>query len=431
MENHKLKILVIGSGGREHAIAWKLAQSDKTEKIYVAPGNGGTACENKCENLTVENDLRSLVGQVALAAFAKTKEIQLTIVGPENFLDAGIVDIFQKYGLAIIGPNKRATQLEASKSFSKEFCKKYGVRTANGQEFTNPDEALKTTRYHFKTQSLPMVIKANGLAAGKGVVIAQDLYTANSTINNFMKNKILGEAGTSIIIENFLPGREVSVMAAVSNGTIKPFIAAKDYKRRFENDAGPNTGGMGAIAPVPFNEEDFLKYILEPTLKGIKAEGFDYKGFLFFGLMINEGKCSLIEYNVRLGDPETQALLPLLESDFVELCEAILNGNLENFPLIWKSGAICAPVLVANGYPGEYSKNDIITIDEAALAKTGAKIFIAGAKLENGLHTTGGRVLAAAGYGLNIKEARRCANKALDTVTFSGKKFRRDIGLVL
>jgi phosphoribosylamine--glycine ligase len=450
-----MKALVIGSGGREHAVAWKLAQSEKIEKVYAAPGNGGTAREDKCENVPFGNGPGELPGggpvspegQAALAAFAGEKGVDFTVVGPEDPLEAGIVDVFRARGLAVVGPDRRAARLEASKAFSKEFMKRHGVRTAAGREFTRSEEALEAARRYFgdtEIRSLPMVIKADGLAAGKGVVLAEDLAAAEKTITAFMRDKSLGEAGASVVIEDFLPGREVSVLAAVSvvpgkRGVIRPFIAARDHKRRFEGARGPNTGGMGAVAPAPdFDDQagrDFLAAILEPTLKGMEAEGLDYRGFIFFGLMVNAGRCSLVEYNVRLGDPETQAVLPLLDTDFAELCRAILDGSLGDFPLSWKPGAVCAPVAAAEGYPGAYRKGDPISIDEKILAETGAKLFIAGAAWdeapqagEPGLRTSGGRVLAASAYGAGPEEARERAYRALEAVGFAGKSFRRDIG---
>jgi phosphoribosylamine--glycine ligase len=346
-----------------------------------------------------------------------------------------------------VGPDRKAARLEASKAFSKAFMKKYGVRTAAGRECTSPEEALEAARRHFanpETASLPIVIKADGFAAGKGVVLAEDLSAAEKTVAAFMLDKSLGEAGASVVIEDFLPGKEVSVLAAVSvspgkKGFIRPFIAARDHKRRFEGGKGPNTGGMGAIAPAPdFTDEierDFLAAILEPTLKGLEAEGLEYRGFIFFGLMVNAGRCSLLEYNVRLGDPETQAVLSLLDSDFAELCGAILDGGLGDFPLSWKPGAVCAPIAVAEGYPGAYRRGDPISVNEKILAETGAKLFIAGAVWdeapragEPGLRTSGGRVLAASAYGSGPDEAWERAYRALEAVSFAGKSCRRDIG---
>jgi phosphoribosylamine--glycine ligase len=445
-----MKILIIGSGGREHALAWKLAQSDKVEKIYVAPGNGGTAQESKCENADGLGDGTSPASQKALIRFAKENHIDLTVVGPEGPLAEGIVDRFRSEGLAIIGPDQKAARLEASKIYAKAFMKKYGIRAAGSRNFDDPAAALKFARQYFngkvntKTAAkAPLVIKADGLAAGKGVVIAKDLGEAEACLVNFMKNGALGTAGTLVVIEEFLEGKEVSILAAVSvkpgkAGSIRPFISARDHKRRFESAKGPNTGGMGSIAPVPdFSpeaEKDFIKNILNPTLKGMKDAGMDYRGFIFFGLMIKDDCCRLLEYNVRLGDPETQSVLPLMDSDLAELCLAMLDCRIADFPLNWKPGAVCSPVAVAEGYPGSYRKGDPIAINPAAFGKTGARLFVAGAQRGeggasgSGLHTTGGRVLAVSCYGNDAEDAYEKAYRAMAAVHFEGMGFRKDIG---
>jgi phosphoribosylamine--glycine ligase len=287
------------------------------------------------------------------------------------------------------------------------------------------------------------VVKADGLAAGKGVIVAENYGEAAEALDSFMEKRSLGTAGQTVVLEEFLPGREVSILAAVSvkpgagGGTILPFVAARDHKRRFDGGRGPNTGGMGAVAPAPdFSaaaEEDFRRSILKPTLRGIEAEGMDYRGFIFFGLMVRGNRCSLLEYNVRLGDPETQAVLPLLDSDFGELCAAILDGTLADFPLRWKAGAVCAPVLVAEGYPGPCRKGDPITVDQEKLAKTGAEIFVAGARRgkapgEEGLYTAGGRVLTLSALGAGPEEARRRAYAAIEALHFESMAWRGDIG---
>jgi phosphoribosylamine--glycine ligase len=327
---------------------------------------------------------------------------------------------------------------------------KYGVRTAGSEPFTDAAGALKYAEEHFSGQKAadgsgsaaritPLVIKADGLAAGKGVVIAADFAEAEECLSAFMRAKSLGPAGTAVVLEEFLEGREVSVLAAVSvspggKGVIRPFVSAQDHKRRFDGARGPNTGGMGAIAPTPdFTDaarEDFDAAILRPTLRGMEAEGMDYRGFIFFGLMVRDERCFLLEYNVRLGDPETQAVLPLADFDFAELCAAILAGTLGDFPLNWKSGAVCAPVAVAGGYPGSYRKGDRITVDEPALARTGARLFIAGAERVPGtiLQTSGGRVLAASAWGADADQARARAYEALGAVSFEGMAYRKDIG---
>jgi phosphoribosylamine--glycine ligase len=444
-----MKILVVGSGGREHALAWKFAQSAKVERVFVAPGNGGTATESKCENVLPSADTSSAEGREELKRFALGEKIDLTVIGPEAPLAEGVADILRDAGLAVVGPGKAAARLEASKIYSKEFMSKYGVRAAKSSSFTDPEKARAFAADHFNAdKSVPLVVKADGLAAGKGVIITHNMTEAESALSSLMRDKTLGTAGTSVLLEEFLEGTEVSVLAAVSvagdtaplgDGYIQPFIPARDHKSRFEGGQGPNTGGMGAIAPVPdFSkaaQEDFVRSILEPTLRGIKTEGFDYRGFIFFGLMVHADRCYLLEYNVRLGDPETQAVLPLMDFDLVDLCTAILSGK--EFPLTWKPGAVCAPFAVADGYPGPYRKGDIITVDNNALEKTGAKVFISGAQLgirDRGsgiggcLKTSGGRVLTVSAYGANSGEARANAYQGLAAVRFEGMGYRRDIG---
>ncbi|GHV94593.1 phosphoribosylamine--glycine ligase [Spirochaetia bacterium] len=442
---YPMKVLVIGSGCREHTLAWKLAQSDKVEKIFVAPGNGGTAAEEKCENVFMVDDAATAEGQEELVQFSRREKIGLVVVGPELPLAEGIVNRFRAAGIGIVGPDKKAARLEASKIYSKSFMEKYGVRTARSRDFTDAEKALACAREHFNAvagnaSAPPLVIKADGLAAGKGVVIAANITEAEEALSAFMKNKSLGEAGASVVLEEFLAGREISVLAAVSvvsgNGSIQPFISARDHKRRFDGGKGPNTGGMGSIAPVPdFTaalKDDFAKSILEPTLDGMKAENMDYRGFIFFGLMIKNERCYLLEYNVRLGDPETQAVLPLMDFDFADLCAAILAG--QDFMLKWKQGSVCAPVAVADGYPGSYRKGDTITVDTTALEKTGAKLFFGGAKKIAGagqaaeLQTAGGRVLTVSAYGKNADEAWDRAYQGLEAIRFSGIGYRRDIG---
>jgi phosphoribosylamine--glycine ligase len=432
-------------------MAWKLAESEMVDQVYVAPGNGGTAVEPKCRNVPVpQGDPASAEGQEALAGFARKEGIGLTVVGPEAPLAEGLVDRFRAGGLAAAGPDRNAARLEASKVFSKSFMEKYGVRSARSLSLDDYAPALRHAADHFARSQAPLVIKADGLAAGKGVVVAGDLAQAKAALASFMRDKVLGNAGVSVVLEEFLPGKEVSVLAAVSvvpgkPGIIRPFLSARDHKRRFEGGRGPNTGGMGAIAPVPdFSvtaQEDFRAAILEPTLRGMEQEGMDYRGFIFFGLMVWEGRCSLLEYNVRLGDPETQAVLPLMDADFAGLCLSLLDGSLGSFPLGWKDGAVCAPVAVAEGYPGPYRKGDPLTIDRERLAKTGARLFIAGAEARfpgaatgpagpagPGLYTSGGRVLALSAWGANGNEAHNRAYRALEAVSFPGMAYRTDIG---
>ncbi len=436
-----MKVLIIGGGGREHAIAWKLALSPSVSAIYIAPGNACTFYNPKCRTLALDGAIDSKAGIKELIERAKIKEIGLTVVGPEAPLAVGIVDAFRAAGLAIVGPDKNAARLEASKVFSKDFMEKHGVRTARAITVDSFAEAKKIAEAHFLEEgALPLVIKADGLAAGKGVIIAEDLKTALEGLEGFLSTGTLGAAGKTVLIEDYLAGPEVSVLAAVSlspeigeRSAILPFVSARDHKRRFDGAEGPNTGGMGAIAPVPdFSSEleaDFIENILKPTQKGLLSEGFDYRGFIFFGLIIAEGRCFLLEYNVRLGDPETQAVLPLMDSDFFALLEAMLSGELDSFPLSWKKAHSSAPVMVADGYPSEYRSGDRIEIDSAMLEKAGAQVFFAGTSVKAGeLFTSGGRVLSVQALADSPKEAQKKAYTGLSAVEFKGMGFRKDIG---
>jgi phosphoribosylamine--glycine ligase len=474
-----MKILVIGSGGREHAVAWKFALSPQVDKVYVAPGNGGTAAEEKCENIPLPGEPAAGEVQDFLRDFAKKEKIGLVVVGPEAPLAEGIVDRFRQAGLSIVGADKKSALLETSKIHAKGFMKKYGVQTARSRHFSEYPAALHYTEKHFSGKNLsspdlpcpedegppkagqaPLVIKADGLAAGKGVILANTQDEAAAALHSFMKEGTLGAAGKKVLLEEYLPGREVSVLAAVSvspgkPGVILPFLAARDHKRRFDGGQGPNTGGMGAIAPVPdFSpgaQQDFTARILRPTLRGMEHEGLDYRGFIFFGLMVQGNRCSLLEYNVRLGDPETQAVLPLLESDLTELCLSLLRGTLGNFTPVWKNGAVCAPAAVSGGYPGAYRKGIPITIDRERLFQTGARLFVAGAvpgspdswapgdassrpgPAVSGapLLSSGGRVFTVSAWGPDAKTARTRAYEALGTIHFEGMDYRTDIGAEL
>jgi len=445
-----MKTLVIGSGGREHALAWKLAQSEMTKKVWAAPGNGGTASEEKMANFSMDADAASEEGRKAVLEFALREKIDLTVVGSEAPLAAGIADEFRAAGLSIIGPDKKAALLESSKVYSNDFMNRYGVRTGKRKGFTAIEGALEYAEEHFNKQNKsggekPLVIKADGLASGKGVVIARTFEEAKECLVSFMKKSVLGDSGKSVLFEEFLEGREVSIMAAVSvspgkKGVIKPFITARDHKSRFEGGRGPNTGGMGAIAPVPdFTaaiQKDFENAILLPTLAGMEAEKLDYRGFIFFGLMVNDEKCYLLEYNVRLGDPETQVLLPLMNSDFAGLCLSILDCTLDSFALKWKKESACALVTVPSGYPESYPKGLPIATNPVMLKRIGAKIFVAGAQKGSGgasgsgLRTSGGRVLSVCLLGATGAEARAKAYEAMRYVNFEDMEFRKDIGLI-
>lgn len=411
-----MKILIVGNGGREHAIAWKVSQNPKVEKIYCAPGNGGTALMDKCENIDIE--------QIeSLADFAQENVVDLTIVGPEVPLVNGIVDYFKERDLKIFGPSKKAAALEGSKSFSKDFMKKYGVKTAAYEVFYERDKALE----YLEVCNYPIVIKADGLAAGKGVVICENYSQAEDTIIKFMVEDIFGDAGKKVVIEEFLVGVEASILSITDGKVILPFISSKDHKQIYDEDKGPNTGGMGAIAPNPYVTEEVIKEfnekILNPTLKGIKEENFDYKGIIFFGVMITKNGAYLLEYNVRMGDPETQAVLPLMDSDLVELIEASLNNELSSFDLKWKNGNCCCVVAVSEGYPGKYEKGFKINMPKEVDS------FIAGGIFKGGnLLTNGGRVLCTYAVENNLEDSINKAYEEMNKIDFHGMYFRKDIG---
>lgn len=433
--------MVVGNGGREHTIAWKLAQSNDVEKVICVPGNGGTAIENKCINKSLSEG--SYVG------IAKEENCDMVVVGPENPLAEGLADQFWNEGIPTVGAKYDAAQLEASKDKAKEFMSKYGVACAKSRTFTDEAEALA----YIEEQGAPIVIKADGLAAGKGVIVALTLEDARLAVKELMEENRVGDAGKKLVIEEYLRGTEVSILAAVSvtpeyakegKACIIPFVSARDHKRLEEGAKGPNTGGMGAIAPVddvtPEINDQFIKTILEPTLKGLIAEGYDYRGFIFFGLMLTANGPKCLEYNVRLGDPETQAVLPLMDFDFAKMCQAITDGTLSTFDFKWKKGYSVAPVAVSGGYPNAYKKGIQISIEEDKLAQTGAKLFVAGAIEDRrrsrrpadaspALITSGGRVLACSAQGETFTQAWNDAYNALACIKFAGMYYRKDIGL--
>lgn len=436
-----MKIIVIGSGGREHAIAWRLAQSAEVEKIVCVPGNGGTAFENKCVNVNPADCdyLDGAKGNEAYVKIAQHEGCTFCVVGPEDPLAEGISDAFWNAGIPAVGPKKAAAQLEASKDLAKEFMQKYGVAAGKSKTFTNKDEAIA----YVKEQGAPIVLKADGLAAGKGVVVALTMDEALAAVNELMDGALVGDAGKKLVVEEYLRGAEISILAAVSvtpetaaagKACIVPFLSARDHKRLLDGAKGPNTGGMGAISPVddvtPLIQSQFTKNILEPTLKGLIAEKFDYRGFIFFGLMLTAEGPKCLEYNVRLGDPETQAVLPLMDFDFFKMCQSITDGSLKDFKLGWKRGYCVAPVVVSGGYPKAYKKGVEISINKDEYEKTGAKLFVAGAvNKDEKLLTSGGRVLACSSYGDTFEAAWNKAYEALKCVSFDGAFYRKDIGL--
>lgn len=413
-----MKVLVIGSGGREHAIAWKIAQNPKVDTIYCAPGNGGTETEYKCKNVNI-TDIYDLLD------FAKENIVDLTIVGPEEPLTKGIVDIFKAEGLKIFGPSQKAAQLEGSKIFAKDFMKKYGVKTAQYRSFYDYNNALN----YIKECNYPIVIKADGLAAGKGVIICSSIEEANGAVKEYMVDDIFRGSGKSIVIEEFLEGVEASILTITDGKTAIPFISAKDHKQLLDNNEGPNTGGMGAIAPNPYCSKEVLQKfdvdILQPTLKGIQSEMLDFTGIIFFGLMITTKGVYLLEYNVRMGDPETQAVLSLMESDLMEIILSSLDGNLDKCSVKWKEGNACCIVAVSGGYPEEYVKGYEIDIS----ADINSKVFVGGAERKKGvLKTTGGRVLAVTSTGENLDKAVENAYNDIRKISFKDMYYRKDIG---
>lgn len=413
-----MKVLVIGSGGREHALVSKFGENSSVEKIYCAPGNGGTFREGKCENVNI-TQLDELL------SFALENKIDITIVGSEEWLVQGIVDKFKESGLKILGPSRKAAKLEGSKAYSKEFMKKYGIKTAAYAVFEN--EKLATE--YLKNCEYPIVIKADGLAAGKGVVICNDFIEAKKSINDFMILDIFKGSGKKIIIEEFLQGVEASILSITDGKIIIPFISSKDHKQIFDGDKGPNTGGMGAIAPNPYCNknvlDEFYQHILMPTLKGIQEEVMDYTGIIFFGIMITSKGVYLLEYNVRFGDPETQAVLPLMKSDFTDLVTCALEGELEKFKLEWKEGYSCCVIASSEGYPSSYNTGYVIN----ELDKLKGKLFLAGSIYEDGmLKTAGGRVFGITGIGETLEKAREIAYTDMKKIQFEGMYYRTDIG---
>ena len=418
-----MNLLIIGGGGREHAIAWKASQSDKIHNIFVTPGNPGIAQEKKVELVKLNNP--TLNDYISLA---KEKKIDLTVVGPEVPLVNGIVDEFQKNNLAIFGPNKLASQLEGSKDFCKKILNSGKVLTAKHESFTNSVSAIN----YIKTQSMPIVIKADGLAAGKGVFIMQDREEAFTIIKNLFQGKIDGIKTKLIIVEEFLKGEEASFICLVSGEEIIPLVSSKDHKKLYNGDLGPNTGGMGAYSPTKLIDDEIseiiLNQIIRPTLMELKKININYQGFLYAGLMIDKDKNPyVLEYNCRLGDPEAQAILMRLESDITDIFLATINSKLSNLEIKWKSESACTIVLASEGYPGSYEKNKKIEgLDNKV---NGVKIFHSGTKLNNGhFVTNGGRVLSVTALGVNLQVAQAKAYDRCNQVSWDGKIKRHDIG---
>lgn len=417
-----MKVLIVGGGGREHAIAWKVAQSKRVEKIYCAPGNAGIAEYAECVGIGAMEFEK-------LAAFAKEKEIDLTVVGMDDPLVGGIVDVFEAEGLRVFGPNKAAAILEGSKAFSKDLMKKYNIPTAAYENFDNAEAAIA----YLETAKFPIVLKADGLALGKGVLICNTLEEAKEGVRTIMLDKQFGESGNTMVIEEFMTGREVSVLTFVDGKTIKTMTSAQDHKRAKDGDQGLNTGGMGTFSPSPFytkEVEDFCeKYIYQATVDAMRAEGRTFKGIIFFGLMLTEDGPKVLEYNARFGDPETQVVLPRMKTDIVDVFEACIDGTLDQVDLEFEDNAAVCVVLASAGYPEKYEKGFPITGLEEFKKHDGYYCFHAGTKFDGEtIVTNGGRVLGVTAKGADLKEARSNAYAATEWVQFENKYKRSDIG---
>lgn len=417
-----MKVLIIGSGGREHAIAWKVAQSPRVDKIYCAPGNAGIAEYAECVAIgAMEFD--------RLAAFAKEKQIDLTVVGMDDPLVGGIVDVFEEQGLRIFGPRKNAATLEGSKAFSKDLMKKYGIPTAAYESFTDADAAL----HYLDTARLPIVLKADGLALGKGVLICNTLEEAKAGVKEIMLDKKFGSAGNCMVIEEFMTGREVSVLSYVDGKTIKPMTSAQDHKRAGDGDTGLNTGGMGTFSPSPFYTREInaycQKHIYQPTVDAMAKEGRPFKGIIFFGLMLTADGPKVLEYNARFGDPEAQVVLPRMKTDIIEVFEACIDGTLDQVDLEFADNAAVCVVLASEGYPVHYEKGLKIEGLDSFHGKDGYYVFHAGtAKKDGEIVTNGGRVLGVTATGADLKAARANAYDAVNWISFANKYYRHDIG---
>jgi len=417
-----MKILVVGSGGREHALVWKLHSSPLVKKIYAAPGNAGISTLAECVQIASE-DLAGLAG------FAEKNSIDLTVVGPELPLTLGIVDEFKKRNLSIFGPTKKAAEIEGSKVFAKKFMKKHHIPTASFRIFDKPDEALDFV----KSADMPLVIKADGLAAGKGAVIIEDLNTGISVIQKMMVEKVFKDAGKRVVVEDFLEGEEATILAFTDGKTILPMPSSQDHKKIYDGDRGPNTGGMGAYAPASVVDDRMMKRIcdeiLEPTIVGMEQEGRAFKGALYAGLMLTDRGPKVMEFNCRFGDPETQVILPLLKSDLVEIFMSIIEGDLSLQEVEWTDDFAICVILASAGYPGKYEKGKEIFGLEKIEGAEDVLIFHAGTKQARGtLVTNGGRVLGVTGTDKNVEKAINKVYVSVDKIKFDGVQFRRDIG---
>ncbi len=418
-----MNILIIGGGGREHALAWKAAQSSHVSKVFVAPGNAGTARDTKLENVAI-----AVNAFEELANFARDNDVTLTIVGPEAPLVDGIVDYFNKHNLNCFGPTQGAAQLEGSKTFTKDFLQRHNIPTAEYQSFTDVAPALA----YLREKGAPIVVKADGLAAGKGVIVAEDLATAEAAVTDMLSGNVFGEAGCRVVIEEFLSGEEASFIVIADGEDVLPMATSQDHKRAGNGDTGLNTGGMGAYSPAPVVTPEvydrIMAEVIMPTIRGMAAEGNAYTGFLYAGLMItNDGTPKVIEYNCRFGDPETQPIMLRLQSDLVELCNAAIETRLDQYTSEWDERPAVGVVLAAGGYPGDYRKGDVISGLDAAEGTEG-KIFHAGtAEIDGNVVTNGGRVLCATALGTNVTDAQKNAYDIAKQITWQDAYMRADI----
>jgi len=418
-----MNVLIIGGGGREHALAWKAAQSEDVKTVFVAPGNAGTAHEDKVKNIDINAEDID-----ALKNFAMQNEISLTIVGPEAPLVNGVVDTFQAAGLKIFGPTRGAAQLEGSKAFTKDFLARNNIPTAAYGNFTDEAEAIT----YIKQQGAPIVIKADGLAAGKGVILAQTEDEAIDAVKDMLSGNSFGDAGARVVVEEFLTGEEASFICMIDGKNILPMATSQDHKARDEGDTGPNTGGMGAYSPAPLVTDEIhqtvIDEVIRPTVEGMANEGHAFTGFLYAGLMIENNKPKVLEYNVRFGDPETQPIMMRLQSDIVELCLAAVDGKLDEHTTLWDSQYALGVVLAAGGYPNSYNKGDVISGLEG-LDTHKSKVFHAGTAIKGEqIITNGGRVLCACGMGNTVAEAQKTAYDIVEKIHWNNVYYRKDIG---
>jgi len=418
-----MKVLLIGSGGRENALAWKLAQSSRVDKLYNAPGNPGTA--DYGQNLNFKSDDKE-----GLLEFALKEKIDLTVVGPEAPLAEGIVDLFAEHGIRVFGPNQKAAQLESSKVFSKDLMQKYDIPTAEYRSFSEAEAALS----YIRDKGAPIVVKAEGLAAGKGVIVAQDVEEALEAVEKIMVDEKFGEAGEKIVVEEYLEGEEATILAFCDGNTVKAMLPSQDHKAAYDGGKGPNTGGMGAYAPAPVVNEELMqkidKNIIDKTFNALNSEGIEFKGIIYFGLMIKNGEAKVLEYNVRFGDPEAQVVLPLLKTDLIEIMEAVLDSRLDQIDIEWSDKKALCVVMASGGYPVKYEKSKQITGIEELDSEEDLIIFQAGTRYSEAgeLLTDGGRVLAVTAVGDDFKKVIDRAYSGVEKIDFEDFQIRNDIG---